>query len=64
MAATGDLEPLANGGDEASESEEEGTDRVVAYIACPVCREPIALPATGELPPRLVCEACGAVLER
>jgi hypothetical protein len=63
MAATGDLEPLANGEDEVSETE-EGTGRAVAYIACPVCREPIALPATAELPPRLVCRACGATLER
>jgi hypothetical protein len=35
----------------------------IAYIACPVCRAPIALP-DDELPPRLVCESCGAILER
>lgn len=64
MAATGDLEPLASEGDEASEIEEEGTGRPVAYIACPVCRKPIELPANGDLPPRLACGACGAVLRR
>jgi hypothetical protein len=35
----------------------------IAYVACPVCRAPIALPQ-NELPPRIACESCGAILER
>lgn len=68
MTTTGDLEPLASGGDGATDDENENAndghaERAIAYLACPVCREPIPLP-TDELPPRLVCEACGAILER
>jgi hypothetical protein len=33
------------------------------FIPCPVCQAPIELPA-GELPKRLVCGNCDAVLER
>jgi hypothetical protein len=42
---------------------ETAVPRAAVYIACPVCREPVELPR-GELPKQLVCESCGAVLER
>ncbi|HVU77663.1 MAG TPA: hypothetical protein VHC67_08780 [Gaiellaceae bacterium] len=42
---------------------ETAAPRAAVYIACPVCREPVELPR-GELPKQIVCESCGAVLER
>lgn len=65
MTTTGDMEPLASSGGGTAENEEhdEGDTGAAAYLACPVCRAPIPLPA-DELPPRLTCGACGAILER
>lgn len=65
MTTTGDLGPLASSGRETVdyEGDKEENERAIAYLACPVCRGAIPLPA-GELPPLLTCEQCGAMLER
>lgn len=45
----------------ATPRDDQNVSRV--FIPCPVCQAPIELPA-GELPKRLVCGNCDAVLER
>jgi len=48
-------------GPAATPRDDQNVSRV--FIPCPVCQAPIELPA-GELPKRLVCGNCDAVLER